>query len=220
MACRVSPTPHAARPDRAQQGTRNTGALRGVGLLPDPEPFWRRIEPGALGSVSVLLALILGLGYAGLTVLKEVQRVQVAPADIVPNVVSDINPLAPATPDRTLAANDTDPLVGAGTALRREGTETGTGVAEGIVRIARPQALDVPVLIPRDGPIAAIVPEAANRMPADPRARPPMPPSRKPWPVWPTMPPVRRRFWAPARTRWNCWPCARLGCACAAPTAR
>ena len=158
--------PRAPRIERSN--TRNTGALKGVGLLPDPEPFWRRIEPGALGSVSVLLALILGLGYAGLTVLKEVQRVQVAPADIVPNVVSDINPLAPATPDRTLAANDTDPLVGAGTALRREGTETGTGVAEGIVRIARPQALDVPVLIPRDGPIAAIVPAAPA---ADPAAR-------------------------------------------------
>ena len=40
--------------------------------------------------------------------------------------------------------------------------------AEGLVRIARPQALDVPVLIPRDGPIAAIVPEfAAPAAPGD-----------------------------------------------------
>lgn len=142
--------------------------LRGVGLLPDPEPFWHRIEPGALGSVTVLVALILGLGYAGYTVLKEVQRVQVAPADMVPNVVSDFNPLSPGTTG-SLAAIDTDPLTsapGTGAAIA-SGTQSGTsGGAEGIVRIARPQALDMPVLVPRDGPIAAIVPEAAE--PAQP----------------------------------------------------
>ena len=144
------------------------GALRGVGLLPDPEPFWHRIEPGALGSVTVLIALILGLGYAGYTVLKEVQRVQVAPADIVPNVVSDFNPLQPGTTG-SLAAIDTDPLTsapGTGAAIA-SGAQTGTsGGAEGIVRIARPQALDMPVLVPRDGPIAAIIPEAPEPSPS------------------------------------------------------
>lgn len=137
--------------------------LRGVGLLPDPDPFWHRIEPGALGSVTILLALIFGLGYAGFTVLKEVQRVQVAPADMIPNVDSDFNPLTAYSP-RRLNGIDTDPLAPADVTgssasfTNRSGTPTG---AEGIVRIARPQALDVPVLVPRDGPIAAIVPEAA-----------------------------------------------------------
>ena len=149
--------------------------LRGVGILPDPEPFWQRIEPGALGSVTVLIALILGLGYAGYTVLKEVQRVQVAPADIVPNVVSDFNPLSPNS-GGGVAGIDTDPLTsapgtGSTAALGTNrsvspqaggGADLGSGVAEGIVRIARPLALDVPVLIPRDGPIAAIVPEAPD----------------------------------------------------------
>ncbi len=155
----------APRAPRAEQPEHRSGALKGVGLLPDPEPFWRRIEPGALGSVSVLLALILGLGYAGLTVLKEVQRVQVAPADMVPNVASDINPLAPEmrAQSTSLAANDTDPLVGAGTAPRSDEavSESSTSGAEGRVRIARAPALDVPVLVPRDGPIAAIVPDFA-----------------------------------------------------------
>lgn len=158
----------APKPVRAEAVEHRGGALRGVGILPDPEPFWRRIEPGALGSVSVLLALILGLGYAGWTVLKEVQRVQVAPADMVPNVASDINPLVPAMRNATggLGANDTDPLSGAGVAPRAEVPSARAGAddqpttgAEGRVRIARAPALDMPVLVPRDGPIAAIVPE-------------------------------------------------------------
>ncbi|WP_370226176.1 helix-turn-helix domain-containing protein [Pararhodobacter marinus] len=167
------------KPSRSEPIEARGGALKGVGILPDPEPFWRRIEPGALGSVTILCALILGLGYAGWTVLKEVQRVQVAPADIIPNVASDINPLgtdmraAPAM----LAENDTDPLLGAGTAPRSpslsatdEGSMQGEGSggsAEGMVRIARAPALDVPVVVPRDGPIAAIVPAASTPRPAD-----------------------------------------------------
>jgi len=150
----ASSTPRpTARPNKPDPADHRGSALRGVGILPDPEPFWRRIEPGALGSVTVLVALILGLGYAGWTVLQEVQRVQVAPADVVPNVASDINPLAPEMRGQrvTLAAGDSDPLAGAGRAPRS---------AEGRVRIARAPALDVPVLVPRDGPIAAIVPQA------------------------------------------------------------
>lgn len=141
------------------------GALKGFGLLPDPEPFWRRIEPGALGSVSVLVALILGLGYAGWTVLKEVQRVQIAPADVVPNVASDINPLVPVASSRAPGLIETDPLSGVGTGPvppTVTAMEEDEAPLDGTLRIARPQALDVPVLVPRDGPIAAIVPPAAE----------------------------------------------------------
>lgn len=134
----------ASRPVRENRTPDHRGgALKGVGILPDPEPFWRRIEPGALGSVTVLAALILGLGFAGWKVLQEVQRVQVAPADIVPNVVSDFNPLGDG-PAPSIAALDSDPLA------------SPVSGAEGRVRISRPQALDVPVMTPRDGPIAAI----------------------------------------------------------------
>ena len=151
-----SPT-HRTTPRAApvRMGDERIG-LKGVGMLPDPEPIWRRIEPGALGSISVLVALIAGLGFAGYTVLKEVQRVQVAPADVVPTVVSDLNPLSGNGAGR-VAGVDTDPLTaapGTGTALA-----TNRSGAEGVVRIARPEALDVPVLVPRDGPIAAIVPD-------------------------------------------------------------
>jgi len=127
--------------------TREPG-LAGMGILPDPDPFWKRIEPGALGSVAVLIALIAGLGFAGYTVLREVQRVQVAPADIVPNVVSDFNPLSD-EPSTVASLIDTDPLDAPRTVRR-------AAAAEGQVRVARPQALDVPVMVPRDGPIATI----------------------------------------------------------------
>jgi cytoskeletal protein RodZ len=153
-----SSTSVGSRAVKAEPSRDRSGPLRGVGILPDPEPFWHRIEPGALGSVTVLVALIVGLGYAGLTVLKEVQRVQVAPADMVPNVVSDFNPLSSET-SRTASGYDSDPLTsapGTGSTASLGGQTSG---AEGIVRIARPQALDMPILIPRDGPIAAIVPD-------------------------------------------------------------
>lgn len=135
----------APRESRTAEPAAATGAIKAVGFLPDPEPFWRRVEPGALGSITVLVALIAGLGFAGWTVLQEVQRVQVAPADLVPNVVTDINPLAGELAGVAPSAIDTDPLT----------APPGSG-AVGQVRIARPQALDVPLLVPRDGPIAAI----------------------------------------------------------------
>ncbi len=129
--------------------------LAGMGILPDPDPFWRRIEPGALGSVAVLIALIAGLGFAGWTVLREVQRVQVAPADIMPSVVSDFNPLADETGLAT-SLIDTDPLEASMAGRRAAAAARAEGRAEGHVRVSRPQALDVPVMTPRDGPIAAI----------------------------------------------------------------
>jgi hypothetical protein len=126
-------------------------ALGRAGMIPE-DRFWQRVEPGALGSVTLLAALILGLGFAGWTVLREVQRVQVAPADMVPAVTVDLDPVrsgsAPAG-----ALVDADPL----TAPRLPGA---AGAAQGIVRLTRPDALDVPVVVPRDGPIAAINPRA------------------------------------------------------------
>ncbi len=152
--------------DTARHWSRNPvqsgGALKGVGLLPDPEPFWRRIEPGALGSVSILAALIIGLGFAGWKVLQEVQRVQLAPADFAPSVLSDIDPLSAAERDVDRSGALEDVWNDARGVPGRLGTDgagsTRSGGAEGHVRIARPQALDTPIMTPRDGPIAAISP--------------------------------------------------------------
>ncbi len=144
-------TPHASPAAlRHVEPVKSSGAIKAVGFLPDPDPFWRRVEPGALGSITILIALIGGLGFAGWTVLQEVQRVQVAPADAMPTVASDLNPLAGESMGGGASRIDTDPLTSA----------PGTGVASlgavGQVRIARPEALDTPQMVPRDGPIAAI----------------------------------------------------------------
>ena len=44
----------------------------------------RRIEPAAIGSALVLVALIAAIGYGGWSVLNEIQRVQFAPAENTP----------------------------------------------------------------------------------------------------------------------------------------
>ncbi len=62
-------------------------------FAPSNDSLLSRIEPGAIGSTLVLLLLLGGLGYGGYTVLQEVQRVQLAPVDQTPVVLSDLDPL-------------------------------------------------------------------------------------------------------------------------------
>jgi len=116
-------------------------------FVPRAESAFARIEPGAVGSVIVLLALIGALGYGGWSVLQEVQRVQLAPVDQAPTVVAEIDPLGNVRGDA--------PLI-------RSAPEAEVSAASGEItdRLYRPEALDVPVLTSRDGPIAAINPRA------------------------------------------------------------
>ncbi len=62
-------------------------------FAPGSDSFLSRIEPGAVGSTLVLALLLGGLGYGGYSVLQEVQRVQLAPVDQTPVVLSDLDPL-------------------------------------------------------------------------------------------------------------------------------
>ena len=73
--------PNKVQPEPILGGEFSQGLLSRTRLADDPEPFWQRLDMGALGSVAVVLALVVGLGFGGWTVLKEVQRVQLAPAD-------------------------------------------------------------------------------------------------------------------------------------------
>ena len=55
------------------------------------------VEPRAVGSIMVLVALLGGIGFGGWSVLQEVQRVQFAPVEQTPDVVAEVDPLAGAS---------------------------------------------------------------------------------------------------------------------------
>lgn len=121
-----------------------------VAFGPARESWTHRIEPGALGSFAVLAALILALGYGGWSILQEVQRVQLAPVDQAPVVVAEIDPLG-----------DVKPVSEPAPVVEDVAANTPAGVtADPLARMNQPQALAVPVLTSRDGPIAAIKPAA------------------------------------------------------------
>jgi hypothetical protein len=149
-----------ARPPRASEtrgpAVRDPFVEPTVAFQPRSQPALSRLEPAAMGSVAVLVALIGAIGYGGWSVLQEVQRVQLTPVDQVPGVLSDIGPM------------------GTETAALVTGVED-SGVAapslEAFDRLYRPQALDVPVLIPRDGPIASLDPATVGVLAADGRER-------------------------------------------------
>ncbi|WP_238371159.1 helix-turn-helix domain-containing protein [Heliomarina baculiformis] len=114
-------------------------------FVPGADSFFSQIEPRAVGSTLVLLALIGGIGYGGWAVLKEVQQVQFAPVEQAPVVLADLDPLAEATRP-ALSESETD------------STAINVPDADAFDRLYRPQALDVPVLVARDGPISTLDP--------------------------------------------------------------
>ncbi|MEL6958063.1 MAG: helix-turn-helix domain-containing protein [Pseudomonadota bacterium] len=114
-------------------------------FVPAGESLFSGVEPRAIGSFAVLLGLIGGLGWGGWTVLQEVQKVQLAPVENTPTVVADIDPLA----GGGLPATD----AGIDVVARFDTPST-----EALDRLYRPQALDAPVMVPRDGPIATLDP--------------------------------------------------------------
>ena len=120
-------------------------AMPATPFIPASDAMFAAVEPRAVGSFLVLVALIGGLGYGGYTVLQEVQKVQMAPIENTPTVVANI-----------------DPLAGGGLPTADAGVNVIAGFdapsTESLNRLYRPQALDAPVLVPRDGPIASLSP--------------------------------------------------------------
>ena len=146
----------------AQEGREGFGDLN-TAFVPRGESLFARVEPGAIGSVLVLVALIGALGYGGWSVLQEVQRVQLAPVEQAPSVVAELDPLAgvkaapdAATTDQQVADGATDAMAG----------------SDQLDRLYQPEALEAPVLTARDGPIGTINPRAAGVLTADAAAAP------------------------------------------------
>lgn len=118
-------------------------AISKTPFIPASDSFLTRIEPGAIGSAMVLVLLIGGIGYGGWSVLNEVQRVQFAPVENTPDVLSDLDPLDAAGGAAT--ASDPDMAFSAPRDDRLD-------------RLYRPEALDVPVMVARDAPISTLNP--------------------------------------------------------------
>ena len=135
----------------ATTGDFSQGLLSRTKMAAEPDPFWRRLDPVALGSIAVMILLIVGLGFGGWTVLREVQRVNLAPADQPPSVLSDFDPISSGAAPRMAISEEP--------ALRINEPQSIAGTnAQGVVRNYRPEALETPVVVSRDGPIAAINP--------------------------------------------------------------
>lgn len=136
-------------------------------FVPGGDGLFSQIEPRAIGSTLVLLALIGGIGYGAWSVLKEVQQVRIAPVEQAPVVLSDLDPLnGPLNGPQS--GPQSGPLSGAGGAAA-----LANPTVEALDRLYRPQALDVPVLVARDAPISSLDPREVGTFatPAPPQLR-------------------------------------------------
>ncbi len=154
MSAEASVIKKPSREDRLNRdrGGMDIFAAPSTPFAPSGEALFSRIEPGAIGSSLVLIALIGAIGFGGYSVLQEVQRVQVAPVDQTPVVLSDLDPLQ--------GAGVAEPAAGEIASAAPNLLEAPRGDA--LDRLYRPQALDVPVLVARDAPIASIDPRSVG----------------------------------------------------------
>lgn len=119
-------------------------------FVPAAEAFLSSVEPRAVGSVLVLLALIGGIGFGGWTVLKEIQQVQVVPVEQSPTALSEIE------------TQDTSGPITAVAPQSDTSSDLAVTRSAALDRLYRPQALDVPVLVARDAPIATLDPRSSG----------------------------------------------------------
>lgn len=126
-----------------QDGFKNTRAP----YVPAGRPLFTGIEPRAVASIGVLCALIGVIGYGGWAVFREVQKVRFVPVDQGPQIVTELDPL-----NRATLPDEGDEIVATGPS------------AAALDRLYRPKALDVPVMVARDGPIAALDPSSIGAL--------------------------------------------------------
>ncbi|MCA8882692.1 MAG: helix-turn-helix domain-containing protein [Rhodobacteraceae bacterium] len=104
-----------------------------------PQPgMFHGLEASAVMSLAVLCVLIAGLGYGGWSLLQEIQRVTLSPVEA---------PL-------TVALSPGETVENSGLSI-----DNAAPTPAALERLYRPKALDTPVLVPRDGPIAMLDPD-------------------------------------------------------------
>ncbi|MGR3435725.1 MAG: RodZ domain-containing protein [Shimia sp.] len=119
-----------------------------VPFIPETAGLLASVDPRAVGSSLVLLALIGGIGFGGWSVLQEVQRVQFAPVEQSPAVASAIDPLQSAPDPQVTMSAAADGF---------EGFDAPPST-EALSRLYRPEALAAPVMVARDQPISTLDP--------------------------------------------------------------
>lgn len=97
--------------------------------VPLNDGIMAQVSASGLGSIFVLLVLIFGLGYGAYAVLQDIQRVELSPIDEQPIIAAL-------------------PLSGSDHAAKDAALD----------QLYRPKGLEIPVMTPRDGPIAALDP--------------------------------------------------------------
>jgi len=156
MSAAASPARKTAARHRANQDFGDPLANPNATFIPRAETLFSRVEPGAIGSLLLLMGLIGGIGYGGWSVLQQIQRVQLAPVEQAPLVVAEIDPLGNIQGQAPLVRSAPVPTVAADSA----GPQLAADLSgqSGVDRLYRPQALEVPVMTARDGPISGINP--------------------------------------------------------------
>ncbi len=102
-----------------------------------------KIEPGAIGSLAALICIVCGIGYGGLTLFNQIQTVEISPSDASPIVLTEISA-------ELVTKENVDELT------------VDKITNDQLDRLYRPQALEVPVLTARDGPISTLDPSFSN----------------------------------------------------------
>ena len=143
----LAPGASGPKPQRRPADLTESLANPNASFIPKQAPLLSKIDPRAIGSLAVVVMVAGGIGYGGWSVLQEVQRVQLAPVEQAPGVVAEIDPLQSVNPVQVATAAEPLPEV---------------PTTEAFDRLYRPAALETPVLIARDGPIAAIDPRATG----------------------------------------------------------
>lgn len=114
-------------------------ALSRTSLSTAGDGLLTQVSTSGLGSILILLVLIFGLGYGAWAVLQDIQRVEIVPLQDNQTIVAGV-------PDENTAAATNDAALD---------------------QLYRPKGLDVPVMTPRDGPIAALDPDAIGALVAN-----------------------------------------------------
>ena len=111
-------------------------------FAPPVESFLSSLDVKAALSSLVLVFLLGGLGYGAYSVVQKIQRVRMVPIEQPP-----------------LTASDLDPLIGSKSWNLKSG-QVARNSEKIYNRIYRPQALDIPILTPRDSSISSLDPNS------------------------------------------------------------